>query len=150
MKYSIKKYKWNNDTIKSVIALSKEWENEDITFGYGANSEKDIMGNDLFLAYSGDEAIGYLFGRLRQLEKAAAPLSAGSQCFEIEEIYVKKEFRSLSIGKQLFKYAEEYYKEKAEYITLSTATKNYKSILHFYIDELGMSFQSAEFFKEIS
>lgn len=150
MKYSIKKCKWNKDAVKSVIELSKEWAKEDITYGYVANSEQDIIGNDLFLAYSDDEAIGYLFGRLRLLEKAVAPLAAGSQCFEIEEIYVKKEFRSQGIGKQLFDYSEAYYREKADYITLSTATKNCTSILHFYIDELGMTFRSAELFKEIS
>ena len=36
-----------------------------------------------------------------------------------------------------------------EFIMLSTATKNYKSILHFYIDELGMDFWSARLFKKL-
>jgi len=36
-----------------------------------------------------------------------------------------------------------------EFIMLSTATKNYKSILHFYIDELGMDFWNARLFKKI-
>jgi hypothetical protein len=32
---------------------------------------------------------------------------------------------------------------------LTTATKNFRAILHFYIDELGMDFWSARLFKKI-
>ena len=35
------------------------------------------------------------------------------------------------------------------FLMLSTATKNYKSILHFYIEELGMDFWSARLFKRL-
>ncbi len=34
-------------------------------------------------------------------------------------------------------------------IFLSTAVKNYKSILHFYIDELGMEFWTARLYKKV-
>jgi len=39
--------------------------------------------------------------------------------------------------------------EKVELILLSTATKNYKAILHFYLDELDMEFWNARLFKRI-
>jgi len=32
---------------------------------------------------------------------------------------------------------------------LSTATKDYKRILHFYIDEMGMDFWTARLFKKL-
>ena len=35
-------------------------------------------------------------------------------------------------------------------IMLIAAAKNYRAILHFYIDELGMDFWSARLFKKIS
>jgi len=35
-----------------------------------------------------------------------------------------------------------------EYIVACTATKNYKAILHFYIDEVGMIFHSASLYKK--
>ena len=34
-------------------------------------------------------------------------------------------------------------------IMLITATKNFRAILHFYIDELGMDFWSTSLFKKI-
>ena len=33
---------------------------------------------------------------------------------------------------------------------LSTATKNWQAIFHFYLDELGMEFWSARLFKRIN
>jgi hypothetical protein len=39
--------------------------------------------------------------------------------------------------------------EDAEFILLSTATKNWKAIFHFYLDELGMDFWSARLYKKL-
>jgi len=49
----------------------------------------------------------------------------------------------------LFRYAEESVKSETEYMVLSTATKNWKAIFHFYLDELDMTFWSARLFKKI-
>ncbi len=37
----------------------------------------------------------------------------------------------------------------AQCITLSTATKDWKRVLHFYLDELGMEFWTAQLFKRL-
>ena len=129
----IKKCELDDRNIKAVIALSKEWESEDLTYGYCANDKNDLIGNDLFLAYSDAQIIGYLFGKCSVLNEAITPIDKGSKCFDINEIYVKEKYRSQGIGKALFEYTENYHKQNVDYITLSTATKNYKSILYFYI-----------------
>ena len=67
----------------------------------------------------------------------------------MEELYVVPERRSRGIGMKLFRHAEEALKAEAEYMVLSTATKNWKAIFHFYLDELDMSFWSARLFKKI-
>ena len=125
----IKKCELDDRNIKAVIALSKEWESEDLTYGYCANDKNDLIGNDLFLAYSDAQIIGYLFGKCSVLNEAITPIDKGSKCFDINEIYVKEKYRSQGIGKALFEYTENYHKQNVDYITLSTATKNYKSIL---------------------
>ena len=130
----IKKCELDDRNIKAVIALSKEWESEDLTYGYCANDKNDLIGNDLFLAYSDAQIIGYLFGKCSVLNEAITPIDKGSKCFDINEIYVKEKYRSQGIGKALFEYTENYHKQNVDYITLSTATKNYKSILYFYIE----------------
>lgn len=145
----IKKCELDDRNIKAVIALSKEWESEDLTYGYCANDKNDLIGNDLFLAYSDAQIIGYLFGKCSVLNEAITPIDKGSKCFDINEIYVKEKYRSQGIGKVLFEYTENYHKQNVDYITLSTATKNYKSILYFYIEKMDMSFWSAKLFKKI-
>lgn len=73
----------------------------------------------------------------------------GTRFFEVEEIYVCPEFRSKGIGSSLFDFMEKRVKDDAEYVLLSTATKNWKAIFHFYIDELNMNFWNARLYKKI-
>lgn len=149
MKTEIKKCEFNDSNIKAVIKLSQEWERETITYGYSANDKNELAGKDLFIAYFDDKIVGYLFGKCLVIEKTIVPIDKGTKYFEIDEIYVKAEYRSKGIGQALFEFIENYYKQKVDYITLSTATKNYKSILHFYIEKMDMNFWSAKLFKKI-
>lgn len=149
MKTEIKKCEFNDSNIKAVIKLSQEWERETITYGYSANDKNELAGKDLFIAYFDDKIVGYLFGKCLAIEETIVPIDKGTKYFEIDEIYVKAEYRSKGIGQALFEFIENYYKQKVDYITLSTATKNYKSILHFYIEKMDMNFWSAKLFKKI-
>ena len=40
-------------------------------------------------------------------------------------------------------------RSEADFMVLSTATKNWKAIFHFYLDELDMRFWSARLYKKI-
>lgn len=139
----------NDDVIDKLIALSKEWEKENSCHGYRANKKEDIEGNRVFLAEEDGEVLGYLFGKTFTSKKMSSVIPDGEVCFEVEEIYVAPTHRSKGIGTALFKYVENALKNEAVYIVLSTATKNWKAVFHFYIDELDMNFHSARLFKKI-
>ena len=142
--------KLNDELLEKLISKSTEWEAENSTYGYRKNDRSDIEGNRIFLEERDGEILGYLFGHEEKPERASSIMADGTPYFEIEELYVVPSYRGKGIGKALFHNAEQAVKTTGiEFIMLSTATKNYKSILHFYIDELGMDFWSARLFKKL-
>lgn len=140
-----------NDTlIEKLISMSADWEAENSTYGYRKNDRSDIEGNRIFLAEQDGKLLGYLFGQEAKSERATSIMVDGTPYFEIEELYVVPECRNQGVGRALFQFVEQELKAVGiEYMMLSTATKNYKKILHFYIDELGMDFWSARLFKKL-
>lgn len=140
-----------NDTlIETLISMSADWEAENSTYGYRKNDRSDIEGNRIFLAEQDGKLLGYLFGQEAKSERATSIMVDGTPYFEIEELYVIPECRNQGVGRALFQFVEQELKATdIEYMMLSTATKNYQKILHFYIDELGMDFWSARLFKKL-
>ena len=135
------------ELLETLIGFSKDWEAEKSCTGYRENTREDIEGRRIFLAEEDGTVLGYAFGQSTKSEKMSSIMAEGTPYFGIDEIYVISERRSEGIGQALFRYIEENIEE--EYIVLGTATKNYKAILHFYIDELGMSFWSASLYKKL-
>ncbi len=133
---------------EELIALSADWAAENSSHGYRRNGIEDLEGNRVFLAEEKGEIAGYLFGKLEKAKQASSVMPEGTACFEVEELYVKPACRSQGVGSALFRYAEAV-RGEAEFVTLGTATKNFRAILHFYIDELGMEFWSARLFKKL-
>ena len=141
---------WSEELERGLVRLSRDWEAEDSCRGYRANTHEDLTGRRVFLAQEDGEILGYLFGLRETAEKKSAVMDAGTPYFEIEEIYVRPERRSQGIGRSLFAFAEETIRsEGLRFLMLSTATKNARAILHFYLDELGMTFWSARLFKKL-
>ena len=135
--------------LEALKQMSADWAAENSCRGYYANDESDIRGNRIFLALEGDTPVGYLFGQVTRAERTSTVIEENTPYFEVEELYIAPGWRSRGVGGALFRYAESQVKQDAEYILLSTATKNWKAILHFYIDEMGMDFWSARLFKKI-
>ena len=136
-------------TAEQLIALSQEWEAEDSCRGYRANTMEDLDGRTVFLAEEDGEVQGYLFGKVCRAERTSTVMKEGTPFFEIEELYVIPSCRSRGLGKALFDYAETQVRDEAELILLSTATKNWRAALHFYLEILDLEFWSATLFKRL-
>ena len=135
--------------IKRLLELSLMWEKEDSCYGYRANTEDDLRDRYILAAYD-DELIAYIFGKEEIQDKQTSVIDKNMHYFEIEELYVHPSYRSHGIGKQLMERLEEELREKGiEMMLLSTATKNWRAIMHFYIDEVGMNFWSARLYKRL-
>jgi len=139
----------DDSALETLIALSRDWAAENSCWGYHANTRAYIEGNRVFLAEEGGAVLGYLFGRVCRSENMRSIMPEGTPFFEVEELYVVPARRGEGIGAALFRYVEEVVRGEAEYVVLSTATKSWRSILHFYLDELDMRFWSARLFKPL-
>ena len=137
------------EVLDALIRLSGDWEAENSCCGYRKNGRADIEHNRVFLAEEGRQIVGYLFGHTERAENASSIMPDGTPFFEVEELYVTPARRNAGIGRRLFAHAETAVSGDAEYVMLSTATKNWRAILHFYIDELGMDFWSARLYKKL-
>ena len=137
------------ELLETLIRLSEEWEAEGSCRGYRKNQRADVEGNRIFLARREGETLGYLFGRVEKAESASTVMPEGTPFFEVEELYVRPEYRDRGLGRRLFEGAEAAVSAEAEFILLSTATKNWRAILHFYLEELGMEFWSARLYKKL-
>ena len=135
--------------LETLIAFSRDWEAEDSCYGYRANDRSDIEGNRIFLAEENGAALGYLFGKVCRSEQQSSVMPDGTAYFEVEELYVVPARRSEGVGKALFEFAEQALRSEAEFMLLGTATKNWRAIFHFYLDNLDMTFWSARLFKRI-
>lgn len=137
------------EVLAKLISFSEDWAAENSCYGYRPNDRSDIEGNRIFFAEDNGTIVGYLFGRVCESKQMKSIMPEGTPFFEVEELYVIPEKRSQGVGEKLFSFAEDAVKAEAEYMVLSTATKNWKAIFHFYIDELNMNFWSARLFKKI-
>ena len=139
----------NEEVLDQLILFSEAWAAENSCYGYRPNDKSDIEGNRIFFAEEDGTVMGYLFGRVYPSKQMQSIMPEGTPYFEVEELYVVPEKRSRGIGAGLFRYAENAVKSEAEYMVLSTATKNWKAVFHFYLDELDMTFWSARLFRKI-
>ncbi|MBR4144540.1 MAG: GNAT family N-acetyltransferase [Lachnospiraceae bacterium] len=135
--------------LAQLIRFSEDWTEENSCYGYRPNDKSDIEGNRIFFAEDDAAVVGYLFGKVYKSEQMKSIMPEGTPYFEVEELYVVPEKRSQGIGEKLFRFVEDTVKTEAEYMVLSTATKNWKAIFHFYLDELDMRFWSARLYKKI-
>ncbi len=137
----------DEDTVSQLIALSGIWVNEECSYGMVVNEKADLK-EPLAVALDDDKIVGYCFGECYRQERQTSYIPLDSRCFSLEELYVLPQYRGQGIGKILFRMMEQKVSEECEFVTLTTSTKNYKAILHLYVEELGMDFHSAFLIKK--
>lgn len=150
MKYQSVQFKkaiFDEDTVKQLIDLSYIWEKEENTWGLRHNDKSDL-GKVCYIAVLDNKIIGYIFGDYSINETHQSFAKKGDKFFDVAELYVLPEYRNQGIGQKLFNLIEEEAQKEADFIVLGTATKDYRRILKFYLENVDMSFHSAFLFKK--
>ncbi len=144
----IREIEWTEDAVQQLIALSQAWVDEHCSNGMVTNTREDLR-RPVFAALEGDRIVGYAFGHAYVKEKKTDSIPVGSRCFDVDELYVLPAYRSQGVGGRLFEAIEAYARTQADFITLATSTKDYKRVLHFYAEKLGMDFHDAYLTKRL-
>lgn len=137
------------ETAEQLIALSHLWVEEDCAYGMVPNEESDLC-EPLIVALDGEKIVGYIFGHFYVQKNKTSYIEIGSNCFSVDELYVLPQYRNQGIGRTLYQILEAQVAGQCSYMTLSTSTKDYKSILKLYVEDLGMNFHSAFLIKTIT
>ena len=149
MPYQIKRAVLDEALAAQLIALSVRWVQEDCCNGMVVNEQEDLT-EPLWIALEGESVIGYAFGHFYTAKQKTGYLSVGSPCFSLDELYVLPERRSEGIGRALYAAMQEDVTTQARYITLATSTKDWKKVLHFYTEVVGMDFHNAFLIQPLS
>lgn len=142
--------KANRADLIKIQSLSVEWSDENITYGYSATSLEELEKYRVWVAEVNEIIVGYLGGYTYVSTNMKSVMSLGTTCFEIEELYVSKQYRSLKIGSLLYDtMLKELINENIMYITLVAANRNTKQLLDFYASK-DMNVFSTRLFRQIS
>ena len=84
---------------------------------------------------------GYAYGEAATSSRNIGSCRKGDRFYDLEMVYVKPEYRSAGVGRALFAAQQEYARSIGlATLSLTAVNKDWKRLLHFYIDELGMDF----------
>lgn len=135
--------------VHDLVSLSQFWADEQTCPSYTPNSPSDFLGRDLFLAYDGDNLVGYGLGDRKTVERETSFNKVGEMAFDLDELYVRPVYRSQGVGQALFQFIEESLWPQVQVLAVTAVSYRYADLLRFYIDELGLTFSYAYLVKRL-
>ena len=136
----------------SVAVLQKQWETENITFGFMADTETEILSYDkeyFYVALDGDSVVGYVTSEAKTNDKDnymnVFPIN--TVYIQVNDLYIAPTYRNQNIGAKLLTIIEETAnKNNIQHIFLSSATIDAESVRRFY-EKNGFKIWTTMFFK---
>lgn len=139
-----------DNVIEELVALSKAWAEEYTCPAYNANDPGEFVNHDVYLVTDEGKVVAYALGHVYVMEEKHTYNEIGETAFELDEIVVAKSYRNRGIGKTLFRFIEQDVSDRVEVIRLVATSFQYERLLHFYVEEVGMTFNHAVLVKRTS
>jgi len=137
------------EDLSDMLALSREWAEEGVTYGYSPIGEEEFSGYRCWVAEVEGQVAGYAAGTASTARQDTDTQWAGKRYFELKELYVRQERRNLGIGRLLLERVEKDARQDGlSYLMLSAANRNPEPLLRFCIRE-GMAPHSFRMSKEL-
>ena len=137
------------EDLPALLALSKEWAEEEITYGYAPTGEEQFASCRCWAAEIDGEVVGYAAGGAKTAPRHTDIQQAGDRYFELEELYVRPDFRNRGLGRLLLERVEKDARQDGlAQLMLGAANRDHAPLLHFYLRE-GMAPHSFRMFKQL-
>lgn len=137
------------EDMPALLALSQAWAEEGITYGYAPTGREEFVGYRCWVAEAGGEVVGYAGGEPDTARRDIEIQTAGDRYFELEELYVRPDFRSQGVGRLLLGRVEKDAREDGlSQLMLNAANRDHDPLLRFYLRE-GMAPHSFRMFKKL-
>ena len=133
-----------------IAAMSQDFADEGCCNGINAETVDELSAYELYVAEDDGKLVGYAYGAAETASRKRFFILPGHKNFYVEIIYVKPEYRSLGLGRKLYQKLEDRARELGcETVEVIAVSKNYKKLLHLYIEELGLEFFNAHLMKKL-
>ena len=137
------------EDMPALLALSRAWAAEGITYGYSPTDREAFAGYRCWVAEADGEVVGYAGGEADTARRNIEIQQAGERYFELEELYVCPACRGRGVGRLLLARVEEdARREGLSKLMLNAANRNHAPLLRFYLRE-GMTPHSFRLFKTL-
>ena len=133
----------SNEYLAQLIMLSADFENEKCGPSYSANDKEYYFDKEIFVVIKESKIIAYAIGYIKELSEETSYNKIGEKAFELDELFVSKQYRNQKIGRQLYCFLESVLRSRVDLIGVMATSFKYKELLKFYIDELDMNFNHA-------
>ena len=138
------------DELQLIAAMSEDFAAEGCCNGINPETVEELAAYELYVAEEEGKLLGYAYGTAETASRKRFFILPGHKNYYVEIIYVKPEYRSRGLGRQLYQKLEDRAKELGcETVEVIAVSKDYKKLLHLYIEELGLEFFNAHLMKKL-
>lgn len=136
--------------LPSVLAMSDLLIDEGCCNGMTRDTLDDLRTYEIHVAEEDHKLVGYAYGETVESSWNIGNCRKGQKYYDLEILYVRPEYRGSGVGKAL--YQAELARARAlgaKQIRLTAVNRDWKRLLHLYVDELGFEFWTATLYRDL-